>query len=176
MLVRTVGFFWREDHVFWGKGNQAGRLLGVPPNGKTSIPVDFREQIGIYVLYADYKVVYVGQAGVGKQSLFTRLKQHRKDDLAGRWDRFSWFGLLRVVGTGVNQKLASRTTALHPNLPDVLNHIEGILIHAVEPSMNSQGGRFGENVTRYHQVRDSRLGLTQEQMLRELCKAQGITV
>ncbi|MFX1740043.1 GIY-YIG nuclease family protein [Paraburkholderia kururiensis] len=165
-----------NNHVFWGRGNQAGRLLGVPSNGKKTEPFDFREQIGIYVLYADYKVVYVGQAGVGKQSLFSRLKQHRKDDLAGRWDRFSWFGVLRVVGAGKNRKLASKTTALHPKLADVLNHVEGILIHAVEPGMNGQGGRFGENVTRYHQVRDPRLGLSEEQMLRELCKAQGIAV
>ncbi len=174
MLVQAVGFFWRENHIFWGKGNKAGRLLGVPSNGKTTVPVDFRKQIGIYVLYSGYQVVYVGQAGVGNQTLFSRLKQHRKDDLAGRWDRFSWFGVLKVVGKGPKQKLASRKASFHPTLPVVLNHIEGILIHAVEPNMNSQGGRFGDDVIRYHQIRDPHLGLTEEEMLRALCKSQGI--
>lgn len=171
MLIRSVGLFWREDNVFWGAGNQAGSLLGVPSHAMTSDEIDFREQIGIYALYADYQLVYVGQAGTGDQTIFDRLKHHRKNDLAGRWNRFSWFGVLRVLNSG---ELSAKTEALHPALPDVLNHIEGILIHAVEPPMNSQGGRFGENVTRYLQVRDERLGLSDHEMLRLICKKQGL--
>jgi hypothetical protein len=136
-----------------------------------SKPIDFRDQIGIYALYADYQLVYVGQAGSGDQTLFSRLKQHRKNDLAGRWNRFSWFGVLRVLASGA---LSSKTDAVHPNLPDVLNHIEAILIHAAEPPMNGQGGRFGEKVVRYQQVRDDRLGPSQQEMLRAMCKQQGL--
>ena len=40
--------------------------------------------------------------------------------------------------------------------------------------MNGQGGRFGENVTRYQQVRDQRLGPSTHEMLRKLCKQQGV--
>lgn len=177
MLIRSVGLFWKETDVYWGAGNSAGSLLGVPSNGKTSAPIDFRQQIGLYVLYADYKVVYVGQVGSGKMSLFGRLKQHRRDDLAGRWDRFSWFGI-RVVhynAKGVPY-LAKSSMTLKPQLTDVLNHIEAILIHSVEPPLNRQGGRFGENVTRYHQVRDPRLGMTEKQMLEALCRQQGISI
>ena len=87
ILISNVGFFWREDHVFWGAGSSAGSLLGVPAKNVTADVIDFREQSGIYVLYSDYKVLYVGQCGLGKQKLFTRLKQHRVDDLAERWDR-----------------------------------------------------------------------------------------
>jgi hypothetical protein len=165
MLVRSVGLFWREDSVYWGAGNNAGSLLGVPFHNTTAEPIDFRGQIGIYALYADYQLVYVGQAGVGNQTLFSRLKQHRKNDLAERWNRFSWFGVLRVLNGG---NLANRTEALHPRLADVLNHVEAILIHSAEPPMNGQGGRFGENVTRYKQVRDPRLGPSTHQMLRAL--------
>lgn len=173
MLVRSIGLFWREDCVFWGAGSSAGALLGVPFNATTSDPIDFRDQIGIYTLYADYQLVYVGQAGVGDQTLFSRLKQHRKNDLSGRWNRFSWFGVLRALNSG---SLSSKTDALHPELSDVLNHIEAILIHAAEPPMNGQGGRFGDNVTRYQQVRDERLGPSDHEMLRALCKQQGIDV
>ena len=53
------------------KGRRAGEALGNP--------VDFREQVGVYVLYDDnFRVVYVGQAGAGNQTLLGRLKQHRK--------------------------------------------------------------------------------------------------
>ncbi len=171
MLIRTVGLFWQADRVFWGAGSSPGALLGVPLKATTSDPVDFREQVGIYALYADYQLVYVGQAGAGNQTLFTRLKQHRKDDLVDRWNRFSWFGVRRVLN---NKSLSNKTEALHPVLSDVLNHVEGILIHTAEPPMNGQGGRFGENVTRYQQVRDERLGPSTQEMLHRLCDQQGI--
>ena len=172
-LVRSVGLFWREDFAYWGAGRQAGALLGVPFHATTSDPIDFRNQIGIYALYADYQLVYVGQAGVGNQTLFSRLKHHRKDDLAGRWNRFSWFGVLRVLDNG---QLSSKIEALHPELATVLNHIEAILIHAAEPPMNGQGGRFGKQVTRYKQVRDGRLGRSTDEMVLQLLKEQGIAL
>jgi hypothetical protein len=75
-------------------------------------------------------------------------------DLAERWNHFSWFGVLRVLNGG---RLANKTEALHPGLAAVLNHIEVILIHSAETSMNGQGGRFGNNVRRYKQVRDEHL-------------------
>lgn len=166
ILISNVGFFWREDHVFWGAGSSAGSLLGVLAKNVTAEAIDFREQSGIYVLYSDYKVLYVGQCGLGKQKLLNRLKQHRVDDLAERWDRFSWFGIRRVLGNG---ELSKEKLAVHPTLANVLNHVEGVLIHAVEPAMNSQKGRFGKRVTRYLQVRDPRLGPTTDEMLELLC-------
>jgi hypothetical protein len=60
--------YWKEGDIFWGAGNQAGMLLGVPAGGRTQDPVDFRDQTDIYVLYADYAVVYVGQTGVKNQT------------------------------------------------------------------------------------------------------------
>lgn len=166
MLVRTIGLLWREDYVYWGRGRNHGSLLGVSSNAVTGDPINFRGQIGVYALYADYDLVYVGQVGTGNQNLFDRLKHHRKRDLAGRWNRFSWFGVRRVIGHG---NLSNINAALHPHLDDVLNHIEAILIHTAEPPMNRQGGRFGEGVMRYLQVRDERLGPTDHEMLRLLC-------
>ena len=141
-------------------------LLG--QTNSTADPIDFREQRGVYVLYANYDLVYVGQAGAGEQRLLTRLRNHLRDDLAGRWNRFSWFGVNRVLAAG---NLAADADAVHPPIPDVLNHIEAILIHAAEPPLNRQGGRFGETVERYFQVRDERLGPTSEQMLQAIWRA-----
>ena len=165
MLIHNYGLFWNEKDVFWGKGNKAGRLLGVPTTNITNAPVDFREQSGVYVLYADYELVYVGQVGSGHQKLFSRLKQHTRDSLAGRWNKFSWFGVRWVKKGG---GLAAEADGKHTNHSSVLNHIEAILIHAAEPKQNRQGGRFGEDVVQYLQVRDENLGPTQEEILREL--------
>ncbi len=153
MLIRTMGLFWKRDCVFWGKPNNHGRLLGVAPNALKD-QIDFWNQIGVYALYADYHLVYVGQTS--KTKLGGRLKNHLKDDLAGRWDSFSWFGALRVLGGG---KLSEPPDVKLLKLGDILDHIEGVLIACAEPPLNRQGGRFGKSVTRYLQRRDDdRLG------------------
>ena len=169
-LITTVGLFWHAEAVFWGSQKKPGSLLGRPAKNKREGHTDFREQIGIYVLYADYAIVYAGQTGSGSQKLLYRLRQHRSDDLAERWNRFSWFGVRRVLGGGT---LSKEKTAFHPSLQTVLNHVEAVLIHAAEPTMNGQGGRFGSSVIRYLQVRDPRLGLTDHQMLSALHESSG---
>ena len=92
MLIRTMGLFWKRDDVFWGKQKNRGTLLGINPNTKKGEPTDFWSQIGVYALYADYHLAYIGQTS----SIGTRLREHLKDDLAGRWDTFSWFGVRKV--------------------------------------------------------------------------------
>lgn len=153
MLIRNYGLFWVRDDVFWGRQKNAGTLLGVESGRKKGSDVDFREQTGIYALYADYELVYVGQtAGSGKQ-LLGRLKDHLYYDLAGRWNRFSWFGTRQVLAGG---KLKAPKAGASTSLGLALNHLEAILIHVAEPPLNRQGGRWGE-ATQYLQVRDERL-------------------
>lgn len=154
MLIRNYGLFWTEEDVFWGKGSVAGTLLGVPVSNVTAEPTDFREQAGVYLLYADYQLVYVGKAGSGNQKLFSRLKQHRRDALAKRWNQFSWFGTRTVLASGTLRAAPQVIQIQHGRL---LDHIEAILIHAAEPRQNRQGGRFG-NAEQYVQYRDDSLG------------------
>ena len=158
-LIANMGLFWREDCVYWGAANNRGHLNGYR-NGDVHTLVDFRTQRGIYVLYSDFNIIYIGQAGSGNASLFGRLKRHTRDDLAERWDRFSWFGLDRVLASG---RLAAPTIRAAPSTGTILDHVEGILIHATEPPLNRQGGSFGAGVVRYLQHRDERLGLTPTQ-------------
>jgi hypothetical protein len=169
VLIQNYGLFWNESDVFWGAGSKAGRLLGVPASNITAEPIDFREQSGVYVLYADYDLVYVGQVGSKSQKLFTRLKQHTRDSLAGRWNKFSWFGIRRVKKT--SNELSAEADGKHSTHSEVLNHIEAILIHSAEPKQNRQGGRFGEDVIQYLQVRDENLGPTREEMIHQLWQA-----
>ena len=165
-LIKNYGLFWKTQDVFWGKTKVSGNLFGIRVGAKRSDHVDFRYQTGIYVLYADYKIVYIGQAGNGNAKLFERLKMHRKDDLAGRWNQFSWFGLKWVLKTN---KLSTDIDSLHPETNSLLNHIEAILIHASEPPLNRQGGRWGKTVHRFLQYRDeNNLGKTEIEMLRKI--------
>lgn len=165
-LIRNYGLFWKAEDVYWGGGRNAGALYGVLAGKGAGDEVDFRNQRGIYVLYADYDLVYVGQNN--SSNLLTRLKQHRNDDLAGRWNRVSWFGMRAVLKKG--HRLAKFNETVHVSRTHVLNHIEGILIHAAEPRLNRQGGKFGKNIERYLQVRDDRLGPNEKEILRELYK------
>jgi hypothetical protein len=86
-MIKCYGLHWHIDRVFWGRPHVPGRLEGYPKN-RANIVIDFRDQIGIYALYADYDLVYVGQTGSGNQRLFERLRWHRRNHLAERWNRF----------------------------------------------------------------------------------------
>jgi hypothetical protein len=169
LLIQNYGLFWTEKKVFWGKSRSPGHLRGVKAGNRTGSPIDFREQQGVYVLYDEnFKLVYVGQAGSnGNQNLFNRLKQHRKDKLADRWTRFSWFGILRVLGSN---KLSSPVgfAGAAPNV--ILNQIEAVLISTTEPPLNLQGGRFGKGVKRYLQYQDGDERTDTEDMIHEIWK------
>jgi hypothetical protein len=166
MLIQNYGLFWRRADVFWGRQRVSGHLRGYPARAKFSL-VDFRGQQGVYCLYDEnFRIVYIGQAGANEQRLFNRLRQHRTDALAQRWTRFSWFGIRWIKSGG---KLASPARGAHTTVGAVLNHIEAILISAVEPPHNRQGGRFGDEVMQYLQWRDAdQLGPTPDEMLRDV--------
>ena len=102
MLIHLYGEFWNPDVIEWGsrgKGNK-GKLLGktrikFKAGGKLKErveEVDFWDARGVYALYDNFQLVYVGQAIEGKVGcLGKRLRDHLTDLFAGRWDMFSWF-------------------------------------------------------------------------------------
>lgn|SRR5574337_126539 len=144
-MIMTYGLLWHRKYIHRGAGGNKGTLLGHHPKYGT---VDFREQIGIYVLYdKDFVPVYVGQAGNGRANLFSRLKTHTEDHLWNRWEYFSWFGLRRV--NDGNRKLSEFDSAAKKYVAPgsaVLNEVEGVLIAAMEPKLNKQGSSFKDAV------------------------------
>lgn len=129
---------------------------------------NFAHQSGVYVLYAAFTPIYVGQAN---KSLYSRLKLHHlHDDLAGRWDRFSWFGFRSVIG-GNKPKLSKPDVNFSISTNQLLDHLEAMMIHAFEPALNGQEGRFGQSVIRYKQIRDDRLGPEDRQLIETMAKA-----
>jgi hypothetical protein len=156
LAIENFGRLWRRDKVYWGAGSNRGHLKGVRKGNKKSKPVDFRAQIGIYVLFnSNREVVYVGQAGIGNARLFSRLKRHRVDHLKDRWTHFSWFGL-RGVNEG-NQKLSNyhkpETRIRRRNRKDALHETEAVLISIVEPPLNKRGPNW-QNSREYVQYID----------------------
>jgi len=147
-VIKAYGLFWNVDKVFWGRPNNPGSLRGARSRSARARPVEFRNQRGVYALYADYDLVYVGQTGAGENRLFKRLKHHTDDHLAERWNRFSWFGTQWVTQ---QHQMSMDTAALTARTEVALNILEAITIAVAEPRLNLQRGRWGE-ATLYYQV------------------------
>lgn len=139
-VVTSFGMFWRRELVEWSRNP---KLLGRQPKATS---VDFGQQYGIYLLYDDREVIYVGRAT--DRALGIRLFDHTTDRLAARWNRFSWFGLRPVSNIGVlgNQPVTYDGRAIIPAM-------EAILIEAVEPRQNRKRGDDLDTVE-YIQVED----------------------
>jgi len=151
-MIRSYGLHWHEARVDWGSRgrNNQGTLLGAASKSARAVPVDFRQQRGIYALYADYELVYVGQTGAGNDRLFKRLKAHRFDHLSERWNRFSWFGTQWVTGQA---RLSMDTAKVHETVEATLNIMEAVAIAVSEPRLNLQRGRWSDS-TKYFQYWD----------------------
>jgi hypothetical protein len=135
VLIRSYGELWSPDLVGWGKpgrGNK-GQLLGEFGTKRAPVPVDVWDQQGIYVLAHEWQVVYVGKAD--KVSLGSRLRTHLSDELAGRWDRFSWYGIRGVLKTG---RLGAEVTTKNTSSADLIKTFESLLIAVTAPPRNKR--------------------------------------
>ena len=138
--IRNFGMLWERKYIYYGRQGVKGSLLGY--NSRIE-KVDFRDQIGVYVLYdKDMHPVYVGQTGIGSQKLFDRLKQHEVDHLWNRWDYFSWFGFREVARSGTLSIFDKSSRKVTVKIEEALNEIEGVLIMSLEPKLNKQGAKF----------------------------------
>lgn len=167
MTIKNYGIMWERDAVAWrGVRGNAGHLTGIGPIGtaqKYQNEADFRQQIGVYVLYDDYRVVYVGQAGSGNNDLYSRLKNHLTDHLADRWNKFSWFGIRKVNKNG---SLSKQQGELNRNLKsdEVLDLIEGLMINVLEPPLNKQGARW-KDIDQYRQIAEGWAAWSEREVL-----------
>jgi hypothetical protein len=57
-IIKNFGFLWERKYINRGRGKKAGHLYGVARGG--AYDIDFRDQIGVYVLYdRNQYIVYV---------------------------------------------------------------------------------------------------------------------
>ena len=131
-IVNAFGIYWNRNLVHW---KTTPDLLGIQQIGAND--VNFKDQIGIYLLHDSRETIYVGQAI--EQPLGQRLKNHTTDRLGGRWDRFSWFGFYPVSENGkLNLEIKFKEFTIQ-NLGDIL---ESILIESIEPRQNRKQGNL----------------------------------
>lgn len=129
-FINAFGMFWRRAEVRWD-GSRT-KLLGVQQSGSQS--VDFSGQSGVYILYDNDRIVYVGR--VTEPRLGSRMWEHTRDRLTGRWNRFSWFGVRKVSEDGSLEPAGEGDIKT-----DVLiATMEALLIEGLEPPQNRRQG------------------------------------
>ena len=125
----------------------ARQLLGVRKGKKRC---DIWNQRGIYALYKDFRIVYVGQADSG--GIGARLSKHRTDRFAERWDSFSFFGICEVDGHG-KAKSARRVTVPPTS---VIKSLELMAILLSDAPLNRARGKFPDGAEKVWQVETER--------------------
>jgi len=157
-IINAFGIYWNRNLVHW---KSIPDLLGIQQVGATV--VNFKDQKGIYLLHDGRETIYIGQAI--EQPLGKRLKDHTVDRLAGRWDRFSWFGFYPVTEDAKINLDARFKDFTIQNLGDIL---EAILIESIEPRQNRKQGNSFQGIE-YLQKEAPEIRKKQtEQMIREL--------
>ena len=127
-IIKALGMYWQRDLIIW---KNEPKILG--KQQVSSMPVDFSKQRGVYVLYDHHTVIYVGRST--DRPMGKRLYEHTLDRLSGRWNRFSWFGLLDVTAEGnLIENIVS------PSQITVISTLESILIETLEPPQNRRRG------------------------------------
>lgn len=131
MLIHNYGIGWTANYSSWGRHFR-------------SQPVDFQEQIGIYVLRNKGKIVYVGQSAF--DTIAMRIDRHlARRSTEFMWNSFSWFGFRPVA----NGKLAEATPLA--SLDMQIKDIEALMIYLLEPSLNKIAGAH-RHIHEYEQV------------------------
>jgi len=157
-IINAFGIYWNRNFVHW---KSIPDLLGIQQVGATE--VNFKNQIGIYLLHDSRETIYVGQAI--EQSLGKRLKDHTSDRLAGRWDRFSWFGFFPVKEDGKLNLDAKFKEFTIQHLGDIM---EAILIETIEPRQNRKQGNSFSGLEYLQQEAPEIKKKLKEQIIREL--------
>lgn len=145
-VIQAFGMFWQRELVHWSSSPE---IRGEQTHGAAT--VDMGDQRGVYLLHDRDTCVYVGRAidnGIGK-----RLYAHTRDRLAGRWNRFSWFGLCEVTEEGQVHELPVDELF---DASAIITIMEGILMEALEAPQNRRQGDGFKGIE-YLQVVDDEL-------------------
>lgn len=157
-IINAFGIYWNKELVHW---RTTPDLPGIQLIGATEI--NFKDQIGVYLLHDGRETIYVGQAI--EQTLGQRLKNHTTDRLASRWDRFSWFGFYPVKENGkLNTEIKFKDLSIK-SLGDIL---EAILIESIEPRQNRKQGNLFYGLEYLQQEAPEIKKKLKEQIIREL--------
>ena len=138
-IIPCFGLSWHRQDVHWDTRTPA--LLG--QENQECEPLNFADQIGVYILYNWPNIVYVGRTSAQRNGMFNRLYSHHTSSRrSDKWDRFSWFGL-----KGLEGKIRADL-----GIEDEIALMETVLIEALSPPFND---KKGDNLgTHFFQVPD----------------------
>lgn len=141
-LIRSFGELWSRDMVDWDKGEMLGERRKFKRMSKNATrkekSCDVWHQRGVYALYHNFRLVYVGQA-ISTTGIGGRLHDHAtKSRFNRQWDSFSWFS---IDGFDDNGK---------PSIEDIgsvdsatlVRTLELVTILIADPPLNRSRGRF----------------------------------
>ena len=163
-LINAFGMFWSRDQVMWDPTDPA--LLGVQQAGSKT--VNFANQAGVYILYDGSRPIYVGR--VTEPRMGKRLRDHTRDRLTGRWDRFSWFGVRGVRENGTLSAIPSAELAV----TELIATMEALLIEGLEPPQNRKQGDGFKAVEFIQETDPKLLKAKQKDMLQKLLEQAGM--
>ena len=151
-IIKSYGEFWRADLIEW-EGKK--EIIGWATN--KSRKANFWDMLGIYALYSNYKLIYIGQSS--KQSIGVRLKGHYlKYELKNRWDTFSWYGIRDVLKVNKDKNdmypLGSVNKRESVSSEKAIEILETLAIRIADPDLNRQRRRFKHkdiNAELFHQ-------------------------
>lgn len=154
MRIGAYGLFWQRDLVDFER--RSWRLLGrVGENRGTIRIVDFRRARGVYVLYDDIGVYYVGLSS-GANGVGGRIRDHLGDEHADYWTRFSWFSFDAPAGepSADGVYVTAPDEALQMDAPIAVRDLEALLQIAMQPYANRNQTRFSSKAREWIQVAD----------------------
>ncbi len=133
MIIHDYGRFWNPLVVDW----RSKTLKGYVRRKKNEGARDFWKANGVYVLHKDFELVYVGRTT--NQPIGDRLKYHLIDNLAGRWNSFSWFSVSTPTSDGVRA-----TTGIKHNVSpaEAATTLEALAIMIARPQLNRAEVKF----------------------------------
>lgn len=126
--------------------------------------VDVWRQQGIYVLLSNFRPVYVGKAA--DRNLGSRLRDHLSDRHAGRWDMFSWYGVLDFGKRGVHGREPSVFSRRGLSKNALIDSLEALGIAITDPPLNRKRESIPDAV--FVEPDEVEAGLTIEGQLRKI--------
>ena len=138
MLIKAYGLHWDPEQIY-GYNNQSSRISfrGFVKKGNKKHEIDFWKAKGIYALFKDFELVYIGK--VTENRLGTRIASHwryRKD----HWDTFSFYSFSDIDFKQGKVKTITNTSVINNNM--AIRTIEAIIINTAVPFNNKQETRF----------------------------------
>ena len=158
-FINSYGIYWDRKLVHWR--STTPELFRVQKVGATN--VNFKNQIGIYLIHDSSETIYIGQAI--KQPLGQRLRKHTTDRHGVRWDRFSWFGFYPIKE---NLELEENLDLSNITINDFGDMLEEILIENIEPRQNRKQGNQFDGIEFLHQEAPEIKKHKKQKLLKEL--------